>query len=709
MEIKKDILWRVYICFIAMMIVSIAIIGKAFYIQQVQGAYWQGISDSMHTHVEEIDADRGTIYSEDGEMLSTSVPQFDIYIDFAAEYLRNNNGKVFSDNVDSLSICLSNLFKDKTAAEYKSLLKKGYRSKNRYFSLMKKVNFEQYQQMKNFPLIRLGRNKSGFIAETKNIRLNPYQMLAFRTIGLERQNSQKIGLEQSYDTTLKGTTGKRLVRYIAGGVPVPVNENEDFDIEPKNGNDVITTLDTHIQEVAENALMKIVSDNEAMYGCAVVMETETGKIKAIANLGRRPDGTYWEDYNYAMRATEPGSTIKLATLLSVLDNGAVNVNDMVEVGSAGHAFVGVRDVNDAERAPKPIMSVKECFAHSSNVGMSKIAYKSFASQPDKFLKYLHTYHMDSITGIDLKGEGKPILPKISRSNEGLHAMVTMSFGYAIQVTPLQTLTLYNAVANNGRMMKPYLVSSIQSNGAVIQHFEPVVLRDSICKPSTIKAAQESMHMVTTEGTAKAVFKDFPFPVAGKTGTAHVADGTYGYDDGVYQASFVGYFPANKPKYTCIVVVKTKPFSALHFGGQLAAPVFKEIALRLMTTDVRNADSTAKFLIAKRKDSVNYMYAGMQDDIKYTMQKIGLHYADSSRSNDGYAKVYRGNAQPVVVSAAMPKKNMPSLNGLGLKDALYICENMGLKVRVNGMGKVISQSVNAGTVINKGQTVTIELN
>lgn len=709
MEVKKDILWRVYICFIAVVVVSFAIIGKAFYIQQVQGTYWRSISDSMHTHVEEIDADRGTIYSEDGEMLSTSVPQFDIYIDFAAEGLRDKNGASFKKNIDSLSLCLSNLFQDKTQAEYKAILNKGYDSKNRYFPLLKKVTFDKYQQMKNFPLVNLGRNKSGFITEIKQIRLNPYQMMAFRTIGLERQNSQKIGLEQSYDTTLKGTTGKRLVRYIAGGVSVAVNENEDFEIEPKNGNDIITTLDTHIQEVTENSLYNMVSTNEALYGCAIVMETETGKIKAIANLGRRPNGEYWEDYNYAMRTTEPGSTIKLATLLSVLSEGSVTINDMIEVGTTGHAYVGVRDVNDAERAPKPIMSVKECFAHSSNVGMSKIAYKSFASQPDKYLKYLHLFHMDSITGIDLKGEEKPVLPKISRSNEGLHAMITMSFGYAIQVSPLQTLTLYNAVANNGRMMKPYLVNSIQNDGEIIKQFSPIILKDSICKSSVIKDAQESMRMVATDGTAKAVFKNFPFPVAGKTGTAHVADGTYGYDDGVYQASFVGYFPYGKPKYTCIVVIKTKPYSALHFGGQLAAPVFKEIAARLMATDVHEADSTSNFIITKRKDSINYFYTGIHNDIEFVMKKIGSKFIDSTKSNDEYSKVFKGTYQPEMKSYKMSNKTMPSLNGMGLKDALYICENMGLKVKITGIGKVKEQSVSEGSPVNKGQTISIELN
>src|SRR5436190_7990028 len=269
-------------------------------------------------------------------------------------------------------------------------------------------------------------------------------------------------------------------------------------------------------------------------------------MKAIANLGWKPDGTYDEDYNYAMLTTEPGSTMKLATLLSVLSEGKMTTEDLVEVGSTGKDFVGVRDVNDAERAPKPVLTVKECFAHSSNVGMSKIAYKTFASQPDKFLSYLQKFRLDTVSGIDLVGEDKPKVPRIKRNNEGLHAMVTMSFGYAIEVSPLQTLTLYNAIANDGVMMKPYLVNSIENNGIPEKEFKPTVIEKDFCNAEVVKAAKQCMEAVVTEGTAKYVFKNFPFPVAGKTGTAHVADGHIKYDDGVYQASFVGYFPAYNP-------------------------------------------------------------------------------------------------------------------------------------------------------------------
>lgn len=704
MEVKKDILWRVYVSFIIMIVVGVAIFSKAFTIQQVEGSHWRSMSDSLHEKIQSIEADRGTIYSADGQMLSTSVPQFNIYVDFGAEGLRENDGKRFKENLDSLSYGLAALFQDKSQEEYKRILQQGYKSKKRYFLLQQKVSFEDYKTLRKLPLVRLGRNKSGFIAETKNIRLNPYQMLAFRTIGLERQNAQKIGLEKMYDSVLQGTQGKRLVRYIAGGVAIPVDE--DFQIEPENGKDIITTIDTHIQEIAENALLKMMKSSESVNGCAIVMDVKTGAIKALANLGRRPDGSYWEDYNYAMRTTEPGSTIKLATLLAVLSEGKTTLKDPVVVGSTGSAYVGVRMVNDAERAPKPILTVEECFAHSSNVGMSKIAYNTFATQPKKFLDYLHKYHLDTITGIDLPGEEKPRLPKMSKSNEGLHAMVTMSFGYAILVSPLQTLTLYNAVANNGKMMRPYLVNAITNDGLPVKEFSPFTIAENIATPEVIKAAQESMHDVTIEGTAKSVFKNTAYAVAGKTGTAHVADGKYGYNDGVYQASFVGYFPYENPMYSCIVVIKTKPYAALHYGGQLAAPVFKEISDRLYTLEVRQGKN---YTFSNINDSNFYRYAGQAGDFKLLMKHIGIPYKDSTKSFGSWSVLQKSLNGPVLFANKESNSTMPDLKGLGLKDAIFLCENAGLKVDIKGRGKVFAQSVNKGNTVTKGQVVQILLN
>ncbi|HVM89414.1 MAG TPA: penicillin-binding protein [Puia sp.] len=708
MEVKRDILWRVYLCFLGIVLLCLIVLGKAFYIQRIQGSYWKNLSDSLRLKPVQLEADRGTIYSDNGDMLSTSIPFFNIYIDFGADGLREKNGKRFKENLDSLSLCLANLFKDQKAAAYKRDLLKGYKDNDRYYLLQQNISFEQYKALRKFPLVRLGRNKSGFIKEVVNKRLNSFGLLANRTIGLARANAQNVGLERTYDTALKGENGSRLVRYMAAGTYIPVDGSE---IDPVNGKDIVTTLDVNIQDIAENALLKGMMENEADHGTCIIMEVATGKIKAIANLGRQTDGSYWEDYNYALNATEPGSTIKLATLLSVLSEGKMKLTDMVEVGSAGRDFVGVRIVNDAERAPRPTLTVKECFEHSSNVGMSKIAYSTFSNQPEKYLGYLHKYHLDQKTGIDLMGEGRPVLPKFKRNNEGLHAMVTMSFGYAIQVTPLQTLTLYNAVANDGKMMQPYLVDRIQSFGQTIKEFQPKVLEEKIAADNVVKAAQECMYAVTTDGTGKKAFKGTLYAVAGKTGTAHLAGndhsiGRFGYDAGIYQASFVGYFPFNKPQYSCIVVVRTKAHPKFHMGGEVAAPVFREISDKLYAMNAEHNSTLVEAGI--KKDSTDFYYAGSSGEIKKIMHVLDVNYEDSSSGND-WARLYGSNNQTVLNKEPINKQLMPDVKGMGLKDALYLLEGMNLKVAANGRGKVKSQSIQPGIAVAKSQMVKIELN
>lgn len=703
MNIKRDILWRVYLSFLGVVVLSLVVLGRAFYIQRFEGKHWRSMSDSMHQRFVEIDADRGTIYSEDGQMLSTSVPYFDLYMDFGADGLREKNGKRFKENLDSFSIALAGLFGDKSAAEYKKELRLAYNEQNRYFLLHKGLSFEQYKAFRSFPLARLGRNKSGVIAEVKSRRLNPFGMLAKRTIGLARDDAQNVGLERTYDTLLKGTSGKQLVRFLSGGTAIPV---DGYQIDPENGKDVITTLDIQMQDIVESALMKVLVQNEAQHGTCIVMETRTGKIKAIANLGEDKNGNYGETLNYALQTTEPGSTIKLATLLAVLDHGTSNINEQVEVGSTGSEFVGVRNVNDAERAPKPVLTLRECFAHSSNIGMSKVAYKAFAAEPDLYKNYLHKFHLDKRTGIDLVGEDAPVLPRLKRNKEGLHAMITASFGYAIEVSPLHTLMLYNAVANNGKMLKPYLVNSVKSSGITVKEFEPEVLDEQIAKPDVINAAKLCMEAVVTEGTAKDVFKDFPFPVAGKTGTAHVADGDLGYSDGVYQASFVGYFPANQPEYTCIVVIKTKAHAPVHFGGQLAAPVFKEVATKLYAQYVQGKKAAPLQLTV---DSTNFNYAGYTSDVQRVLQSLQVKHIDSVTSSSSWSQVHSSNYQPVVTAEPVAKNIMPDLKNMTLKDALFLMENRNVKVEVRGRGKVVAQDIAPGTAITKNQTITLLLN
>lgn len=702
MEIKRDILWRVYLCFIGVMLLSLVVLGRAFYIQHFQGSYWRSMSDSLHQKFIPLEAERGTIYSEDGQMLSTSVPYFDIYMDLGADGLREKKGKRFKESLDSFSIALSKFFKDKSAAQYKKELKRAYNEGNRYYPLKKGLSFEEYKVFRTLPLVRLGRNRSGVIAEVRSKRLNPFGMLAKRTIGLARDNAQNVGLERTYDSLLKGTSGKRLVRFIAGGAAVPV---DGYEIEPEMGKDVITTIDIQMQDIVHSALMKMLVQSEAQYGTCIVMETSTGKIKAIANLGRNSNGTYSENLNYALQTNEPGSTIKLATLLAVLDHGSSNINEMVSIGTTGHEYVGVRNVTDAERSPKPVMTLKECFAHSSNIGISKVAYKAFANRPDIYREYLTKFHLDRRSGIDLVGEEAPVLPKLKRNKEGLHAMVTASFGYAIEVSPLHTLMLYNAIANNGKMMKPYLVSGIRSNGVTIKEFGPTVLAEKLCKPEVIRAARECMEAVITEGTAKEVFRGFPFSVAGKTGTAHVAGGGVKYQDGIYQASFAGYFPADQPEYSCIVVIKTKPHAKIHYGGQLAAPVFREIATKLYAQFVKGKKPRPFQLV---RDSSGYYYAGYTPDIKKVFGEVNVHAVDSAGQNN-WSTVYQQQYKPVVKANNVDRNVMPDVRNMTLKDALYLLENMNLKVAVKGRGRVVAQDIPAGMTIGKNKTVTLLLN
>ena len=709
MEVKRDILWRVYVSFIGITLLSILVLGRAFYIQRFQGNYWRSMSDSLHQRIEPLDAERGTIYSEDGQMLSTSIPTFDIYMDMNADGLREKNGKRFKENIDSFSMALSDYFGDRSTSQYKHDFELAYKKNNRYFPIRKKLSFEDYKAFREFPLAKLGRNKSGVIVEVNSKRLTPFQLLANRTIGLSRDyvasngkiKKLNVGLEKSYDSSLNGQKGERLIRYIAGGVAVPV---EGYKVEPENGKDIVTTVDVNIQDISESALMKMMLQSEAQYGTAVVMETKTGKIKAIANLGRQKDGSYWEDDNYALRVTEPGSTIKLLTLLSVLEKGSSTLSDLVEVGSAGQMQVGPRIVNDAERAPKPVLTVEECFAHSSNVGMSKVAYKAFANNPKEFKEYIHRYHLDVPSAIDLKDVPHPRMAPLDNKNGGLMNMITMSFGYAIQVSPLNTLTLYNAIANNGKMMKPYLVNSIQEDGNTIEQFQPTVLDAQICKPAVVDAAKKCMKAVIEFGTGKPAFVNMPFAIAGKTGTAHVADGSIKYDDGVYQATFVGYFPADQPQYTCIVVIRTKPHAFLHYGGQVAAPVFREIATKLYAMYVDKKDASDYTVT---KDSSAYFYAGYTKDIKNVFSKLNVRYRDSAMQTN-WTNVYSQDAIPVVRGNIVQQKVMPNVKGMGLKDALYLLENIGVKVVTKGRGKIINQSIPAGTPLAKGWTIYVEL-
>jgi len=703
MEVKKDILWRVYLCYLGILAVAVVILVKIFFIQHVEGTYWRNMADSLHDRYVTIEAERGTIYSADGRMLSTSIPYFDIHLDFMADGLREHGGKKFHENLDSLSWCLANLFKDKSKGQYKTLLEKGYRKKERYFLLKKAISFEDYSTLRNFPLFRLGRNNSGMIAEENEKRINPFGLLANRTIGLWRDNAPNIGLEATYNDYLKGVNGKRLMRRIAGGTYVPL---EGYQIDPENGKDVMTNLDVNIQDVAETALYREMTDNEASHGTCIVMEVKTGKIRAIANLGRQPDGSYAEDYNYGVGfATEPGSVFKLATMISLLDDHDLTIQDPVDVGNGSYRY-GNRVMHDAESHENGMTTVGEAFEMSSNVGVSKLAYRFYEKNPERYLAHIRKLRLDKRSGIDLLGEAHPLVKSPKSKTWSATSLPWMSIGYEVLETPLNILTLYNAVANNGTMMKPYLVSAIQQYGKVVRQFDPTVLIDKVCSDTTLRQLHAILDGVVSskEGTAHRALDNPYFKIAGKTGTALVANGSHGYADKIYQATFVGYFPADHPVYSCIVTIKNKPHAARIYGASVAAPVFGEVARRLYAmTFEKQIRSTPRPLF----DSTLEIKSGATDELRTILTTLNLPVPDA-KTTFPYARPQSGQGTIALKPLPEPRNVIPDVRGMGLKDALYLLESAGLKVKIAGKGKVISQSLAPGGPIEKGNIIAIEL-
>ena len=704
MDVKRDILWRVYLSFILIVLACILILSKAFYIQQVQGKYWRSLSDSLHQRIIEIPAARGTIYSEDGQMLSTNIPQFDIYIDFRVSPLHEKGGVLFRTHIDSLCLSLSDLFKDKSVGQYKDELTKAYEASAGNYELRKKISYREYLQLIKFPLFKLGRYKSGLIAEEKNIRLNPYENIGYRTIGLARDEN-KVGLEKSYDTVLNGRNGRQLVRVIAGGVTVPVQEGE-FQIAPETGKDIVSTIDVFIQEVTENALKKMMIQNDARTGVAMVMEVKTGKIKAIANLGKIGEGVYTEDLNYATRVTEPGSTFKLVTLLSALEDKKVTLDSKVNLEGGTWNYAG-RVVRDAENHGKHEATVLEAFEESSNVGMAKLAVTYFNENPQAYFKHLSKLRIDTISGIDLMGEGYPLLIKPTSKRWGPTTLPWMAFGYNIAIAPIQTLTMYNSIANGGVMMKPYLVNAIKEEGKVIKTMSPKAYEGLVCSPSTLKDLHTALEGVCTNGTAKKLFTGSLYKVAGKTGTALVADGNKGYADNIFQSSFVGYFPAENPQYTIAVIIINHPNAVNHFGASVAGPVFKEIADRLYSTYIQNKlDITPVF---GTKDSSLFNYSISKISLQTIAQQLSISYQDSSTPSQPWIQLQGKGKAVKAMAQNISDSTMPNMAGMKLQDALWLCEKKGLLVKCVGKGKVVKQSIAQGEIIIKGQQIQIELN
>lgn len=701
MSIKRDIMIRISLAFGLIFLMAVAIMIQSFSIVALQGDHWRKMADSMTTVYKTIPAERGNIFTEDGHLLATSLPYFEIRMDVNAPSLDDHT---FYSQVDSLAICMANYFKDKAQWEYKQQLVNARKKGNRYLLIKRKLTFPELQVIKQWPLFRMGRYKGGLIIEQSNKRKLPYGMLAHRTIGYARHGpgSQSVGLEAEFNDVLSGVDGKRLMRKIAGGNWMPINDKNEID--PRNGSDLLTTIDIGIQDVAETALLRAIEKHKADHGCAIVMEVKTGKIRAIANLGSTNGGGYWEKYNYAIgEATEPGSTIKTATMLALLEDGLISLDDSIDIGY-GQAWFSGQLMRDSESHNRGKVSVRTAFEISSNVGISKLAHKHYRKNPDKLVDHFKSTNLHLPTGIEIKGEAIPVLRSPGENGWSAVSVPWMSVGYEVSLTPLQVLMLYNTIANDGKTMKPMLVSEIREYGQPVEQFQPEIVRSSQYKETTLEAVRDLLEGVVERGTAKKLKSD-EYAFAGKTGTAKIANQKFGYDQKVYQASFAGYFPADDPLYSCIVVINA-PTSGSYYGSTVAGPVFREIADKIYAENIHmhQAVNTPDTLFAEKEHRPNQGYS---EDYQQVYSSLEIE-AEITPDMD-WVKASENRGKASVDAVSFSKSSVPDVRGMGLRDAVYLLENMDLQVNFTGRGKVIHQSLAPGSKVLKGARITIELN
>ncbi len=695
-DVRRDIRFRVYIAFTCICLFGIAIIVKAAMIQIKEGPKLRAEERVMQTKFDTVIAERGNIYTEDGILLSTSIPEFEVRVDFSVI-----DSILFNKNIDSLSMCLSGLFGDKTAAEYKDDFVRAYNEENRYYLLRRKLKYYQYESLRSFPIFRKGKNYGGFMTISNEKRSMPCNMLALRSIGILR-DSNKTGLESVYDKYLTGENGRRMLRKSTGNTWVPI---EGTEIEPQNGKDIITTIDINIQDVAEHALQNILEKYDCEYGTCIVMEVKTGKIRTLVNLGQQSDGSYWEDFNYALSPTEPGSTFKLVTLLSLLNDKKINVDQIVDAEGGAIKFAN-RIMKDSHLGLHA-MPIWKAYAESSNAALAKLAWTYYKEHPKQFTDHVKLLNLDKKTGIDLPGERPTFIDTPGEKHWSATSLPWMATGYGIQVTPMHTCMLYNAIANNGRMMKPYLVNSIREYGKDIKVFQPQAAIEHIGDSSTIAQLNKCVRAVVTEGTAKGIESPY-YTMAGKTGTAKVADGKLKYSAGVYQGSFVGFIPATEPQYTICVVIRTKPHAKAYYGGAIAAPVFRMVADKIFASNM-GAWEAPLDSFAKTGNDILPAKVATARGYQVLLSAIKKHRVTPTDFMNVMMQLRTDSSKHLAMEPAKIFKNLvPDVSGMGLKDAVYILENNGLEVKVQGKGKVTGQSIEAGSRVVKGQNIVLQL-
>lgn len=702
-EVKKDILWRVALVYLFMVLFSIAIFSRIIYLQFAEKEKWSVSTGDALLREVPVPSSRGDIYSADGRVLALSVPFYEIRMDFTVETLTND---VFYGNIDALSKNLASLFGDKSWDRYKRDMIRARKARRQYYLVKKDVTYEQMVRAKEFPIFRMGRYKGGvrFIEDSKRVRPNGY--LAARTIGTTTKSElgNRVGIEGSFDEILAGRQGVALQKLIEGDMYVPVGDGNM--VEPVDGKDVITTLDLNFQDVAEKALLKQLKAHNAGHGTAVLMEVKTGEIKAMANLQRDESGRYWESYNFAVgESTVPGSTFKLVSLMLAMEDGYIDIDDIINTGNGEISFYGKKLVDSGDESYGSI-TVQEVFEKSSNVGVSKIIFENYKDNPQKFINGIYRLGLNKQMDFDIRGEGIPDINYPGKPGWSGISLPWMSIGYEMAVTPLQMLTLYNALANDGVMVKPRLVKEIRFHGNLVQRFDTEVLNSSICSRSTLKKLRKMCEGVVEKGTAMNLRND-NFKIGGKTGTAQIPDKKTGYRDKsriTYQASFVGYFPADDPQYSCIVVVNA-PSRYVYYGNVVAGPVFREIANKVYATSLKLHDPINRGRVSLA--DIPFAKSGNAKALDKVLGTLNIPNEFQDRKSKWVTPSITG--EKLMVSPRPVIGNLvPNVVGMGLKDAVFLMEDAGLRVNVNGRGTVKYQSVMPGTLARNVGAVNLEM-
>lgn len=647
----------------------LAIIFRVINLQYAQGEAYRKLATELTVRQDTIYANKGNVYAADGNLLATSMSKFNIFMDLVTV-----NSVVFEDNIVQLSLELSKML-GHSSPYYQKRLRAAKNKKRRYFLIARNIGYTDYLKMKKFPIFNLGVYKGGFIAKHRTERAHPIGKIAERTIGYSDFRGE-AGIEGAFADYMQGDNGLRWEQKIAKNQWKPISDFNEK--EPIDGHDIITTIDVNIQDITHHALLRKLEYFEADHGCAVVMETATGEIKAIANLGRTKKGKYYEKRNYAVwESNEPGSTFKVASLMAALDDKLIDTATVVDT-EKGRIYIHGSKVEDSHKGGYGKISAARVLEVSSNVGIVKLIKKHYDHQPEKFIKKLEAYGFTKPIGFPIKGEGMPVVPRPSDKSWSKISLEWMSWGYGISVTPMQTLMFYNAVANNGVMVKPFFVKELRRQDKTEKVFKTEVVNPKIASDETLNKIRKVMENTVVKGTANNIYSS-NFSMAGKTGTAkkylqkHIDENgktvSAGYSNKHYVASFAGFFPADKPKYSCIVVIHNPDKKKGYYGATVAGPVFKEIAQKIYTTtpiDSQSIEDKAKF------GEIEKQYAVYNDQLRKSYSEV------------------------------------PNVKGMPGMDALSLLENIGLKVKVSGVGKVEYQSLKKGEKLIKGKTITLKL-